>query len=173
MNNQSEKQEKLPLNPFNKLITRIWFVYLAIGTVGLLLQYKFEIKEIFWLISISTLLLAFSCVIILCNNSLNLAERILYTIATIILMFVYPHWLDIPAYLTNNNRVVEGVPTKFDYRNPYKAGRYLQVEIQNVELRLPPSIPSSNSDEWFVIQYLPYSKFIKNYKILPKQESKK
>ena len=36
-------------------------------------------------------------------------------------MFVYPHWLDIPAYLTNNYEVVEGVPTEFEYRSPYKA----------------------------------------------------
>jgi len=172
MNNQSEKQEKLPLKPFSKLIRRIWYVSLAIGSVGLILQYKFEIKEIFWIIAISTLLLAFSCGIILFNTNIKLAERILYTIATIVLMFVYPHWLDIPAYLTNNYEVVEGVPTEFEYRSPYKAGRYLHVEIQNVELKLPLSIPNSKSDEWFVIHYLPYSKFITDTKIISKQDSK-
>ncbi|MEH7501549.1 hypothetical protein V7152_05795 [Neobacillus drentensis] len=172
MNKQSNKQEKLPSNSFNKLIKRIWYVSLAIGSIGLILQYKFEIKEIFWVISISTLLLAFTCVIILFNKNFKLVERILYTIATIVLMFVYPHWLDIPAYLTNNYKLVEGVPTEFEYRSPYKAGSYLHVEIRNVELKLPSSIPNSDSDKWFVIHYLPYSKSIMDYKILSKQESK-
>ncbi|GHH96605.1 hypothetical protein [Neobacillus kokaensis] len=172
MNKQSDNQEKLPSNPFNKLIRRIWYVFLAIGSIGLLLQNKFEIKETFWIISVSTLFLAFFCAVILFNKSFQFAERILYTIATIVLMFVYPHWLDIPAYLTNNYRVVEGVPTEFEYRSPYKAGRYLHVEISNVELKLPSSIPNMESDNWFVIHYLPYSKFIIDYKIISKQEGK-
>ncbi|MFP5115966.1 hypothetical protein ACSU64_27020 [Bacillaceae bacterium C204] len=108
------------------------------------MQYKFEIKEIFWIISKSTLLLAFSCSIILFNNNFKLAERILYTIVTIVLMFVYPHWLDIPAYLTNNYKVVEGVPTEFEYRSPYEAGRYLPLKFRMKNLNYHQAFQTQN-----------------------------
>jgi hypothetical protein len=100
-----------------------------------------------------------------------LVERIHYSIATIVLLFVDPHWLDIPDYLTNDYRVVEGVPTEFEYRSPYKAGSYLHVKVENEELNLPTSVPESHSDRWFVIHYLPNSKFIIDCKILSKQET--
>lgn len=171
MNEQSDQREKSPLSPLSKLIKRIWYVSLAVGTVAIMLQDKFAFKEMFWIISISTLFLAFSCVAMFFKKDFELVERILYPIATIVLMFVYPHWLDIPAYLTNNYRVVEGVPTEFEHRSPYKAGTYLHVKVRDVELKLPTSVPNSDSDRWFVIHYLPNSKFIMDYKILTKQET--
>jgi hypothetical protein len=168
---QSAKREKSPLNPLSKLIKRIWVVSLAVGAAATMLQDKFPYKEMFWIISISSLILAFSCAVMLLKKDFEIVERILYTIATIVLLFMDPYWLDIPAYLTNDYKVVEGVPTEFGYRSPYKAGKYLHVKIQNEELKLPTNIPESHSDRWFVIQYLPNSKFIMDYKILTKQET--
>lgn len=171
MNEQSDKREKSPLSPLSKLIKRIWYVSLAVGAAAIILQDKFSFKEMFWIISIITLFLAFSSAVMLFKKDFEIVERALYTIATIGLMIINPHWLDIPAYLTNDYRVIEGVPTEFDHRSPYKAGNYLHVEIRDVELKLPTSVPNSVSDRWFVIQYLPNSKFIMDYKILTKQET--
>ncbi|MFF2596805.1 hypothetical protein ACFVSZ_25930 [Priestia megaterium] len=171
MNEQSNKQEKSPLSPLSKLIKRIWYVLLAVGAAAIMLQDKFAFKEIFWVISLSTLFLAFSCAIMFFKKDFGLADRILYTIVTIVLMFVNPHWLDIPDYLTNDYRVVEGVPTEFKYRNSYKAGSYLHVKVRDVELKLPKDVPNSDDDRWFIIHYLPNSKFIMDYKILTKQET--
>ncbi len=168
MNKRRDEQAKSPLGPINKLIKRIWYVSLAVGAAVVMLQHKFVVKETFWIISVSTLLLAFSCAMILINKNFKLAERILYTIATIVLMFVTPHWLDIPAYLSNDYRVVEGIPTQFEFRSPYKAGSYLQVKIRGIELKMPTSIPKSDSHRWFVVHYLPNSKFIMDYKIVTK-----
>lgn len=170
----SEKPRMRTESPtLRKLIKRIWYFSVAIGAVGVMLQEKFVIKEIFWIISISSIALAFSCVIMLLLKDFKWIERILYLLATIVLMIVAPHWLDIPAYLTKNYQVVEGVPTEFDYRSPYKAGSYLQVKIRDVELKLPKSIPQTESDKWFIVHYLPKSKFIMDYKFLPKQEIQK
>lgn len=171
MNEQSDKREKSPLSPLSKLIKRIWYVSLAVGAAAIMLQDKLAFKEMFWIISISTLFLALSCVVMFFKKDFELVERILYPITTTVLMFVYPHWLDIPAYLTNDYRVVEGVPTEFEHRSPYKAGSYLHVKVHDVELKLPTSVPNSDSDRWFVIHYLPNSKFIMDYKILTKQET--
>ena len=171
MYEQSERREESPTSPLSKFIKRIWYVSLAGGAIGVMLQQRFVVKGLFWIISISTLLLAFSCAVMLFNKAFKLEERILYTMATLVLMFVAPHWLDIPAYLTNNYKVVEGVPTEFEYKSPYKAGSYLQVKIRNVELKLPKSVSRTDSDKWFVIRYLPNSKFILNYKILTKEET--
>ncbi|MBU8878838.1 hypothetical protein BGM26_07540 [Bacillus sp. FJAT-29790] len=157
----------------SKLIKRIWYVSLAVGPTTTMLQGKFPFKEMFWIISISSLILAFSCAVMLFKKDFALVERILYSIATIVLLFMNPHWLDIPAYLTNDYRVVEGIPTEFEYRYPYKAGSYLHVKVQNEELNLPTNVPESHSDRWFVIHYLPNSKFIMDYKILSKQARKK
>jgi hypothetical protein len=168
MNKRPDEQVKPPLGQINKLIKRIWYGSFAVGSVGVMLQHKFVFKETFLIITVSTLLLAFSCAMMLINKEYKLAERILYTIATIVLMFVTPHWLDIPSYLSNDYRVVEGVPTQFEYRSPYKAGSYLQVKIQGIELKMPTSIPKSDSHRWFVVHYLPNSKFIMDYKILTK-----
>jgi hypothetical protein len=165
------KQENSPLPSLIKLIKQIWYVSLAVGAAAILLQGKFMFKEMFWVISISTLFLAFSCVFMLFKKGVSLVERILYSIATLVLMIVNPHWLDIPVYLTNDYRVVEGVPTEFDHRSPYKAGSYLHIEVSNVELRLPSSVPNSKSDRWFVIYYLPNSKYIMDYKVLSKEET--
>ncbi|MEC0343873.1 hypothetical protein [Peribacillus frigoritolerans] len=168
---QSIKPEKSSLS-LSKLFKRIWFVSLAVGAAAIMLQDKLAFKEMFWIISISTLFLAFSCAVMFFKKDFELVERILYAIATIVLMFVNPHWLDIPAYLTNDYRVIEGVPTEFDHRSPYKSGSYLHVKVHNVDLKLPTSISNSDSDRWFVIHYLPNSKFIMDYKILTKQETK-
>lgn len=46
-----------------KLIKRIWYISVAIGAVGVMVQEKFVIKETFWIISISSIVLAFSCAI--------------------------------------------------------------------------------------------------------------
>ncbi|MEK4537081.1 hypothetical protein NST21_17430 [Peribacillus sp. FSL K6-1552] len=170
-NKQSIKREKSPLI-LSKLFKRIWYVSLAVGAAVIMLQGKFAFKEMFWIISISTLFLAFSCAVMLFKKDFELVERILYAIATIVLMFFNPHWLDIPAYLTNDYRVIEGVPTEFDHRSPYKSGSYLHVKVNNEDLKLPTSISNSYSDRWFVIHYLPNSKFIMDYKILTKQETK-
>ncbi|MFJ8257168.1 hypothetical protein ACIQ4Z_07735 [Peribacillus asahii] len=167
---QSAKREKSS-SPLSKLIKRIWYVSLAMGAGATMLQDKFPFKEMFWIISISSLILAFSCAVLLFKKDFALVERILYSIATIVLLFMNPHWLDIPAYLTNDHRVVEGVPMEFEYRSPYKAGSYLHVKVQNKELKLPTSVLESHSDRWFVIHYLPNSKFIMDYKILTKQET--
>ena len=168
MNERPDKNANTPSSPLSKLIKRIWYVSLAVGAVGVMIEYKFVFKETFWIISLSTLILAISCAMILINKEYKLAERILYTIATIVLMFVTPHWLDIPAYLSNDYRVVEGIPTQFEYRSPFKAGSYLQVKIQGTELKMPTSIPKTDSPKWFVVHYLPNSKFIMDYKILTK-----
>lgn len=171
MNEQFNEREKSSLSPLSKLVKRIWYVSLAVGAAAIMLQGKFELKEMFWIISISALVLSFSCAIMLFKKDFKLVERILYTIATTVLMFVNPHWLDIPAYLTNDYRVVEGVPSEFEHRSPYKSGSYLHVKVHDVELKLPINVPDSDSDKWFVIQYLPNSKFIIDYKILTKQET--
>jgi hypothetical protein len=171
MYEQSERREESPTSSLSKFIKRIWYVSLAGGAIGVMLQQRFVVKGLFWIISISTLLLAFSCAVMLVNKAFKLEERILYTLATLVLMFVAPHWLDIPAYLTHNYKVVEGVPTEFEYKSPYKAGSYLQVKIRSVELKLPKSVSRTDSDKWFVIRYLPNSKFILNYKILTKEET--
>ncbi|MFB5281028.1 hypothetical protein [Peribacillus sp. Hz7] len=104
---QSAKREKSS-SPLRKLIKRIWYVSLAVGAGATMLQEKFPFKEMFWIISISSLILAFSCAVMLFKKDLALVERILYSITTIVLLFMNPHWLDIPAYSTNNHRVVEG-----------------------------------------------------------------
>lgn len=166
----SKKQRLRTESPnLMKLIKRIWYFSVVIGAVGVMLQERFVIKETFWIISISSIVLAFSCAIMFLLKDFKWIERSLYLLATIVLMIVAPHWLDIPAYLTKNFQVVEGVPSEFDYKSPYKAGSYLQVKIRDAELKLPKSIPQTESDKWFVVHYLPKSKFIMEYKIQPKK----
>lgn len=156
--------------PISELIKRIWYISLFVGAATDML-FKFQFKEMFWILSISSLILAFSCAIMLLKKYFELVERILYSIATIVLVFVNPQWLDIPAYLTNNQVVVEGIPTEFDFRSPSRGGSYLHVKVQNEDLELPTSVTESHSDRWFVIHYLPNSKFIIDYKILTKKET--
>ncbi len=64
-NKQSDNQEKSSSSPLSKLIKRIWVVSLAIGAAATMLQDKFPFKEMFWMISLSSLVLAFSCAVIL------------------------------------------------------------------------------------------------------------
>ncbi|WP_144555925.1 hypothetical protein [Bacillus sp. X1(2014)] len=154
-----------------KIIRRIWYVSFVVGVGATMSQYKFPFKEMFWIISITSLILAFSCTVMIFKKDYEIVDRVLYTIATIVLLVMNPHWLDVPAYLTNDYEVVKGVPTEFDYRSSYKAGKYLHVKVQNEELKLPTNVPESHSDGWFIIRYLPNSKFIMDFKILTKQET--
>jgi hypothetical protein len=82
---QSDKQEKSS-NPINKILKRIWYVSLTAGAAATMLQDKFPFKEMFWIISISSLILAFSCAVMLFKKEFALVERILYSIATIVLL---------------------------------------------------------------------------------------
>ena len=70
------KNEKSLVSPLNKLTKRIWFVSFAVGTVGMMLRYKYPFTEIFWVISISTLILAFTCISIILIKDIKFAERL-------------------------------------------------------------------------------------------------
>ena len=66
-----QNREKSPLSPLSKLIKRIWYVSLAVGATEIMLQDKFALKEMFWIISTSTLFLVLV-------QKLHLFERCIY-----------------------------------------------------------------------------------------------
>ncbi|ALC85532.1 hypothetical protein AM499_06650 [Bacillus sp. FJAT-22090] len=168
----NNKNEKSLVSPLNKLTKRIWFVSFAVGTAGIMLRYKYPFKEMFWVISISTLILAFACVVIILKKDFKFAERLIYLIATIALLIHSPEWLDIPAYLKNDYKVAEGVPTDFELRSGRNNPERWEVVVDDIKFFMPNDIQENSSDNWFVINYLPRSKYIVDYKVLSEQETK-
>jgi len=168
----NNKNEKSLVSPLNKLTKLIWFVSFAVGTVGMMLRYKYPFTEMFWVISISALILAFTCVVIILIKDIKFAERFIYSIATIALLIHSPEWLDIPAYLKNDYKVAEGVPTVFEIRSGRNNPERWEVVVDNIKFFMPKDIQENSSDNWFVINYLPRSRYIVDYKILSDQETK-
>lgn len=44
------KNENSLVSPLNKLTKRIWFVSFEVGTVGMMLRYKYPFTAMFWVI---------------------------------------------------------------------------------------------------------------------------
>jgi hypothetical protein len=81
--------------------------------------------------------------------------------------------VDLPSYIKQDYKVVEGVPSVFEFHQPRSGSRYWEIVVDGVEFYMPENINERFSDRWFVVRYLPHSKFILDYKILTEEETRK
>jgi hypothetical protein len=86
------------------------------------------------------------------------------------MMLLSQEWVDLPSYLKGEYKVVEGVPSEFEFRSPRHGPRHWEVVVDDVKFSMPEKIKEEYFDRWFVIRYLPHSKFIIDYKILTNEE---
>jgi phosphoglycerol transferase MdoB-like AlkP superfamily enzyme len=148
------------LSTFNKILNVTWFVFLLISLVTSSLS-------IYLIVTLPILILAFCCIIILFRKEFG-KQRFIHLAITIFMMLLSQEWVDLPSYLKNDYKTVEGIPTKFEFHMPRYGPRYWEVIVDEVNLSMPEKIKDESSERWFVIHYLPHSKFIIDYKILTK-----
>ncbi|WP_226580946.1 hypothetical protein [Halobacillus litoralis] len=100
----------------------------------------------------------------------GLPMRIIFGgIGVLVLIMSHFFWVDLPNYITENYRTLEGVPSEVEYFPPSgKTGESFFVTIEGVRLPLTPA-PKVSEEEaegrYFTIKYFPYSEWIVDYKI--------
>ena len=82
------------------------------------------------------------------------------------MMLLSQEWVDLPSYLRNDYKMVEGIPTKFDFHMPRSGPRHWEIVVDDVKFTMPETINDESVERWFVIRYLPHSKFVIDYDIL-------
>jgi hypothetical protein len=123
------------------------------------------------IITLPILMLALCCIIILLRKEFG-KQRLIHLAITIFMMLLSQEWIDLPSYLKGENKVVEGVPSEFEFRSPRHGPRHWEVVVDDVKFFMPENIKKESSDRWFVIHYLPHSKFIIDYKILTEADTR-
>ncbi|GED34460.1 hypothetical protein P9G84_31040 [Brevibacillus centrosporus] len=154
------------LNPFDKSLNIIWFVTFL---VSLVTSFR-SLITVYWVVTIPIVVLAMISLIILFRRDFGKQRYIQLLLATI-MMVISQEWVDLPSYLKNNYKVAEGVPSKFEFLSGRNL-RYWEVIVNDVEFHIR-HLDEESSDKWFVIHYLPHSKFILDYKTLTKEETTK
>jgi hypothetical protein len=154
------------LSPFDKIINVTWFIFLIISTATSLLSMRIPI---YLIITLPILMLALFCIIILFRKDFG-KQRLIHLALTILMMLLSQEWVDLPSYLKGEYKVVEGVPSEFEFRSPRHGPRHWEVVVDDVKFSMPEKIKEEYFDRWFVIRYLPHSKFIIDYKILTNEE---
>ncbi|QIZ08722.1 hypothetical protein HFZ78_20120 [Priestia megaterium] len=156
------------LSPFDKILNVTWFVFLIISFVTSLLSIHIPL---YLIITLPILILALCCIIILFRKEFG-KQRFIHLAITIFMMLLSQEWVDLPSYLKNDYKTVEGIPTKFEFHMPRTGPRHWEVIVDDVNFSMPEKIKGESSERWFVIHYLPHSKFIIDYKILTKADTR-
>ena len=155
------------LSQFDKILNVTWFVFLIISFVTSLLSIHIPM---YLIITLPILILALFCIIILFRKEFG-KQRFIHLAITIFMMLLSQEWVDLPSYLKNDYKTVEGIPTKFEFHMPRTGPRHWEVIVDDVNFSMPEKIKGESSERWFVIHYLPHSKFIIDYKILTKADT--
>jgi hypothetical protein len=153
------------LSLFGKILNIFWFILLIIS---LLTSYS----SLYLARSLPIVILAFISIIILFRKEFGLQRYFRLTITAIMMMLSY-EWIDLPSYLKHEYKVAEGIPSKFEFHSPRRGPDYWEVEVEDVNFYIEEDLKEEFSDRWFVIHYLPYSKFILDYEILTREETRK
>jgi hypothetical protein len=156
------------LSPFDKILNVTWFIFLIISTATSLLSIRIPM---YFIITLPILMLVLCCIIILFRKEFG-KQRFIHLALTILMMLLSQEWVDLPSYLKGEYKVVEGVPSEFEFRSPRHGPRHWEVVVDDVKFFMPENIKKESSDRWFVIHYLPHSKFIIDYKILTEAETR-
>ncbi|MBT2738821.1 hypothetical protein [Bacillus sp. ISL-7] len=120
-----------------------------------------------------TLMLSLFCIIILLRKEFGL-KRFIHLSLTILMMLLSQEWVDLPSYLKHEYKVVEGIPNRIEFNDSSKGRDYWEVVVRNIPFSMQKnSIKEEYSDRWFSIRYFPHTKFILDYKILSKEETRK
>ncbi|MFP5109527.1 hypothetical protein ACSU6B_22650 [Neobacillus sp. C211] len=155
-------------SPFDKILNVTWFVFLIISFVTSLLSIHIPL---YLIITLPIVILALCCIIILFRKEFG-KQRFIHLAITIFMMLLSQEWVDLTSYLKNNYKTVEGIPTKFEFHMPRTGPRHWEVIVDDVNFSMPEKIKGESSERWFVIHYLPHSKFIIDYKILTKADTR-
>jgi len=155
------------LGLFDKMLNVTWFTLFTILGVALTFS-SLHIRN-YLIVTLPVLILILCCIIILFRKEFG-KQRFAHLGITIVMAFLSPQWVDLPFYLKNDYRVVEGIPSKFKFYNT-KSRDYWKVVVDDVKLTLPGEIKEEDFKRWFVIRYLPLSKFIIDYKISTDKET--
>jgi hypothetical protein len=156
------------LSQFDKILNFTWLVFLIISIGTSLLSIRIPM---YLIITLPILILALCCIIILFRKRFG-KQRFLHLAMTIFMMLLSQEWVDLPSYLKNDYKIVEGIPNKFEFHMPRTGPRHWEVVVDGVKFSMPEKIKGETSERWFVIHYLPHSKFIIDYKILTKGETR-
>lgn len=157
----------IKLNQFDNILNINWYVFLLISFGTFMLDTRIQT---FLVMALPTLLFAFSSLLILLRKGFG-NQRFIRLGLTILMMFMIQEWVDLPAYLKKEYKVVEGFPTKFEFYDARKGPNYWEVVVDDIKFSMPEEIKTGSSNKWFVIKYLPHSKFILEYKILTVEET--
>lgn len=156
------------LRPFDKILNVTWFIFLIISAGTSLLSIRIPM---YLIITLPILILALCCMIILFRKEFG-KQRFIHLALTIFMMLLSQEWVDLPSYLKHEYKVVEGVPSEFEFRSSRHSPRHWEVVVDDVKFSMPENIKEESFKGWFVIRYLPHSKFIIHYKILTKAETR-
>ena len=156
------------LSPFDKILNVTWFIFFIISTATSLLSIRIPM---YLIITLPILMLALCCIIILFRKEFG-KQRLIHLALTILMMLLSQEWVDLPSYLNGEYNVVEGVPSEFEFRSSRHGPRHWEVVVDDVKFSMPENMKKESSDRWFVIHYLPHSKFIIDHKILTKAETR-
>jgi hypothetical protein len=154
------------LSWFGKILNVIWYVFLIVSIVILGTFVPYLVK------AVPIIILALSCIIILFRKEFGL-QRYFQLAITIIMMLLSHEWVDLPSYFKHEYKVAEGIPSKFEFHSVRKGPDYWEVVVNDVKFSMPSDIKEEYSHRWFVIRYLPHSKFILDYEILTREETRK
>jgi hypothetical protein len=160
------------LSPFGKIVNVTWFVFFIIS-FGTSLLFRVSVSvSMYFIVTLPVLILSLCCIIILFRKEFGLQRYICLSL-TALNMLLSQEWVDLPSYIKQDYKVVEGVPSVFEFHQPRSGSRYWEIVVDGVEFYMPENINERFSDRWFVVRYLPHSKFILDYKILTEEETRK
>lgn len=154
------------LGLFDKMLNVTWFTLFTILGVALTFS-SLHIRN-YLIVTLPVLILILCCIIILFRKGFGM-QRIAHLIITIVMASLYPQWVDLPSYLKKDYRVVEGIPSTFEFHDT-RSRDYWEVVVNDVKFTMPEEI-EEDFKRRFVIRYLPLSKFIIDYKILTNEET--
>lgn len=166
-----KKEKEKFQNSTHKFLYYTWntFLFSALISYGFVNGVIFE--KAFLLLYVFLSLLIVTTIIILFRKEFGFERLAALFIAGLFTGFMFLGFRDIPAYLQGEYKKVEGVPEDFHRSGGGKGGSSLWVTIEGVELDLPSKISDQSADRWFVVEYLPHSRFVMSYEILSKKQT--
>ncbi|WP_051530047.1 hypothetical protein [Anoxybacteroides tepidamans] len=155
--------EKLTL--WGKTLNILWLLLLMVSIIA-------SYFSVYLLRSIPVIILGIVGIAIIFRKEFGKQRYVQFVIA-ILIMSVFREWTDFPFYLQRDYKVAEGIPSTLEFHSPRRRASYWEVVIDNKEFVIQQNLNEKLAGRWFVIHYLPYSKFVLKYSVLTKNETEK
>lgn len=162
------------MSTVSKILLQIWRITLLAGLLLSVLQQSYFILTSSFIFQYSLLTSNFIIsLVLLFKKDLRLQRVGYFLISVLVIALMYKGFLDLKYYLSGDIKEIKGVPNELVYSSITNGPDYYYLEINNIDFAMPLIDMDENlKNKCFHIMYLPHSKYIIDYNILPINECK-